>query len=319
MAWAKFIRSSECGPTVNTTLTVREIGDSDRNAFGQTAIAGFGMPAPMAEWLAAIVGQPRWHAYVSYDSATPVGAGALYVDGDFAWCGIGSTISGARKRGGQSAMLARRIADAASFGAKFVVTETGVPNLAHWRQATRTSSRVGSTWPTCARTGRQRAKRRRTPLSGSFRRSPAANGVQARRTGWRLKSDGRKHDAWAGAARSGRSLPAHSAILLLNLFVGSPKVPAHLRSARLRIGIAPKWRRIGLLSSLALLFCEIVAVAFVGAAEAVVRHNFVATSRLVELQAVHSVFNLRMAPQRAIALLNFMKGVQNPSCTRSSS
>lgn len=127
MAWAKFIRSSECGPTVNTTLIVREIGDSDRNTFGQTAIAGFGMPVPMAEWLAAIVGQPGWHAYVSYDSATPVGAGALYVDGDFAWCGIGSTISGARKRGGQSAMLARRIADAATFGAKFVVTETGVP------------------------------------------------------------------------------------------------------------------------------------------------------------------------------------------------
>jgi hypothetical protein len=127
LAWAKFIRASESGPNVKTTLAVREIGDNDSSVFGQTAIAGFGMPAPMADWLAAIVGQPRWHAYLSYDSATPVGAGALYVDGDFAWCGIGSTISSARKRGGQSAMLARRIADAASFGAKFVVTETGAP------------------------------------------------------------------------------------------------------------------------------------------------------------------------------------------------
>ncbi len=111
-------------------------------------------------------------------------------------------------------------------------------------------------------------------------------------------------------ALNGRSLPARSAILLLNLFVGSLKVPTHLRSAHLRIGIAPKWRRVGLLSPLAVPFCEIVAVAFVRAAEAVVRHGFIATSRLVELQTVHSVFNFRMASQRAIALLNFIKGVQ---------
>jgi hypothetical protein len=32
-----------------------------------------------------------------------------------------------RRKGGQSALLARRIADAAKYGARHVVTETGVP------------------------------------------------------------------------------------------------------------------------------------------------------------------------------------------------
>lgn len=127
LSWAKFCRETRNAPEVATSLGIREVGVEDRNVFAESAIAGFGMPAPMALWLAQIVGRPHWHAYVSFDDEEPAGAAALYVDGDFAWLGIGATRPEMRRKGGQTALLARRIADAAKYGARHAVTETGVP------------------------------------------------------------------------------------------------------------------------------------------------------------------------------------------------
>lgn len=127
LSWAKLCRETRNAPDVATSLGIREVGAEERNVFAESAIAGFGMPAPMAVWLSQIVGRPHWHAYVSFDGEEPAGAAALYIDGDFAWLGIGATRPEMRRRGGQSALLARRIADAAKYGARHAVTETGVP------------------------------------------------------------------------------------------------------------------------------------------------------------------------------------------------
>jgi hypothetical protein len=127
LAWAKFHRLTANPPVVRTSLEIREVGPAEREVFGSTAVAGFGMPPPMLAWLAQLPGRPRWHTYVSYAGSDTAGAGALYVDGDFAWVGVGATRPEMRKKGGQSALLARRIADAARLGAKHVTTETGVP------------------------------------------------------------------------------------------------------------------------------------------------------------------------------------------------
>lgn len=127
LAWAKFQRETDDAPAVESSLSVREVGIAERDAFADTAAAGFGMPAPMAAWLAQIVGRPHWHAYAAFDGDKPASAAALYVEGDFAWLGIGATRPEMRKKGGQTALLARRIADAAKYGAKYAATETGVP------------------------------------------------------------------------------------------------------------------------------------------------------------------------------------------------
>jgi hypothetical protein len=127
LAWAKFHRTVETPPRVDSSLTIREVGREERMFFGDTAAAGFGMPAPMAQWLYEIVGRPHWHTYVSFDGDEAAGVGALYVDGAFAWLGVGATRAEMRKRGGQSALLARRIADAQKLGARHATTETGVP------------------------------------------------------------------------------------------------------------------------------------------------------------------------------------------------
>ena len=86
---------------MTTLLTIREVGVDEKNIFAEFAIAGFGMPPPMALWLSQLVGRPNWHAYASFDGDRPAGAAALYVDGDFAWLGIGATRPEMRKKGGQ--------------------------------------------------------------------------------------------------------------------------------------------------------------------------------------------------------------------------
>lgn len=127
LAWAKFYRSTSDAPHVSTELTVREVHANERDLFGSTAAAGFEMPPPFAGWLAGVVGLDGWHTYVSFLGDEPVGAAALLVEGDFSWLGIGATRSAMRRRGSQSVLLARRIADAARFGASHASTETGVP------------------------------------------------------------------------------------------------------------------------------------------------------------------------------------------------
>jgi hypothetical protein len=127
LAWAKFYRSTAAVPDVATGLTVRAIGSHERDLFSTTAIAGFGMPRPMAAWLSQLVGRPRWHTYVTFSDGEPAGAAAMYVHGEFAWFGVSASKPDMRKRGSQRALLARRLKDAAALGAKHATTETGVP------------------------------------------------------------------------------------------------------------------------------------------------------------------------------------------------
>jgi len=125
-AWTKFERETRDPPRIETALSVREVGGSERDLFAATVVAGCGAPPPIADWLREIVGRPGWSCYVCFADGEPAGAGALFVDEDAAWLGIGATKPAFRKRGGQSALIARRLGDAARRGARFAVTETAV-------------------------------------------------------------------------------------------------------------------------------------------------------------------------------------------------
>ena len=127
LAWTKFERETRDPPRVDATLTIREVGGAERDLFAATAVAGYGMAPPMAKWLREIVGRPGWSCYVCFADDEPASAGALFVDEDAAWLGIGATKPAFRRRGGQSALIARRLGDAARRGARFAVTETSVP------------------------------------------------------------------------------------------------------------------------------------------------------------------------------------------------
>jgi hypothetical protein len=125
--WAKFSRSTDAPPPARTSLRIEEIGSELAGDFGLVVRAGFGAPAPFASWAAAIVGRPGWRAFVGYDREEPVTAGALFLSGGFGWLGLGATVPSHRGRGGQGAILSRRISVAHELGAHTVVTETGRP------------------------------------------------------------------------------------------------------------------------------------------------------------------------------------------------
>ncbi len=125
--WVKFLRGAEPPPAAPTGLAIDEVGPQGAMAFAGAVVNGFGMPEQLAPWLAAIVGRKGWHCYVVRDGGVAVGGAAMFVAGRTAWLGIGAVQEGARRKGGQGALLARRIADGLRLGATGFATETGKP------------------------------------------------------------------------------------------------------------------------------------------------------------------------------------------------
>lgn len=126
-SWAKVLHGPESPPRIPCDLriepaTARQVGDVMR-----AIVAAFEMPPFMGEWLAALHGQPHWRIYAVTDGTQVVGGGCLYVSGELAWLGMGGVLASHRRRGGQGALMARRIADAIEAGALHIVTETGEP------------------------------------------------------------------------------------------------------------------------------------------------------------------------------------------------
>lgn len=125
-AWAKVVRdTSPC--EASSSLTVTEVGPEDGSALGAVLAAAHGMPPFFVDWISRLIGRPGWHAFATRDAGAIVGGGFLHCDGATGWLGLGGTAPSHRRRGGQRATFAARIARAAALGAQTVVTETGEP------------------------------------------------------------------------------------------------------------------------------------------------------------------------------------------------
>lgn len=124
-SWSKVYRAVGDAPVVATSLRVEPVAETDANAFAAITCASFGMPRQLEPWIASIVGRAGWHTYLALDGRDPVGAGALFVRENIGWLGIAGTLPAARRRGAQSALMARRIADGGRLGCRWLVTETG--------------------------------------------------------------------------------------------------------------------------------------------------------------------------------------------------
>lgn len=125
--WVKFSRGAEPAPEAPTRLAIDEVAPTEAMAFAGAVVKGFGMPEQLAPWLAAIVGRKGWHAYVARDGGVAVGGAAMFISSRTAWLGIGAVQERARRKGGQGALLARRIADGLRLGVTGFATETGKP------------------------------------------------------------------------------------------------------------------------------------------------------------------------------------------------
>ncbi len=85
------------------------------------------MPAVMAPWLVQLRGRPGWQMYAVTDGREVVGGGCLFLSGELALLGMGCIAASHRRRGGQGALMARRIEAAIAAGARHIFTETGEP------------------------------------------------------------------------------------------------------------------------------------------------------------------------------------------------
>ena len=110
---------------VATDLRVREATLADSGAFADLIVRCHGALPEAAPLLAALVTRPRWHVYVACDGERPVATGALTVLGDVGYLGYGATDPAYRRRGAQSALLAKRMRVALALGCRWIFSDTG--------------------------------------------------------------------------------------------------------------------------------------------------------------------------------------------------
>src|SRR5262249_2805780 len=124
--WVKLTRPPGALAPVDTPLRIAEVEAPSADVFGKTLCAAYGLPEGLAPWNAALVGRPGWRCYLACDGDVPVGTAAVFLDGDVAWLGAAATLPTQRRRGGQRALIARRVAEATAAGARLLVSETGL-------------------------------------------------------------------------------------------------------------------------------------------------------------------------------------------------
>lgn len=124
--WRKFERRLDTPlPGVPGGLEVREIDAVHAERFAAIVCAGFDLGEVAIAWFARLPGREGWRAFMAFDGATPVGAGALFVDGEVAWTDFGATAPAHRGRGAQYANLVHRLHVARALGCRRAYTCTG--------------------------------------------------------------------------------------------------------------------------------------------------------------------------------------------------
>ena len=123
--WQQFSRGPEPLPTLVSDLKVREIDQDHADDFALIACEAFDLGDDAVPWLACLPGRDNWHVFMSFDGDTPIGAGALYIQGQYAWAEFGATAPEFRHRGSQALVLAKRVQYAIDAGCSLVMSCTG--------------------------------------------------------------------------------------------------------------------------------------------------------------------------------------------------
>ena len=122
--WAKFARALESLPPTSETVRVDKIEPARAAEFGRLVIDTFTMPEQIRGWHGALVGRTGWHHYIATLEGEAVGCAAMFVCDGLAAFGTAGTVTHARGRGVQGALIVRRLHDAAAAGGTHAVVET---------------------------------------------------------------------------------------------------------------------------------------------------------------------------------------------------
>ena len=123
--WMRLTREVVDLPEVApSSVTVARIGPADAAGFGRILAEAFGFSPTIAPLATAVIGRPAWHHYLAYENDEPVATAAMYVAGPGAWLGFAATLASHRGRGAQTALVIRRLQDAARENCRWVSVET---------------------------------------------------------------------------------------------------------------------------------------------------------------------------------------------------
>ncbi|WLE62236.1 GNAT family N-acetyltransferase [Burkholderia plantarii] len=126
-SWVKLYRDARAPAPVASELVIAEASADQAVELARVVVGVFGMPSFVCEWLVRVRGRTGWKLYAVLDGERIVGGGCLFVSGEQAWLGWGAIAESHRCRGGQSALIARRVEDAIASGARHLFAETGEP------------------------------------------------------------------------------------------------------------------------------------------------------------------------------------------------
>ena len=127
----------------SSTFEIVEIGPAEAAMFEATVAAELGVPAPLGPGVRSTLGHAGWRYYLARDEGRPVAGAALFARGELAWCGLGATLAGYRNRGAHTALLVRRIRDAATMGCVWVTADTAEDTAERPNPSYRNMRRVG--------------------------------------------------------------------------------------------------------------------------------------------------------------------------------
>jgi GNAT superfamily N-acetyltransferase len=125
-AWMKFVRDAH-PPRFSAPdeVEIVELEEPGEEPFAMIAASGFGMPPWAGGFFANLPGRPGWRCYVARVEGDTQACAAMLIDEGIAQFGIAATLEDARGRGCQTALLHRRIRDAADAGCHILFVETG--------------------------------------------------------------------------------------------------------------------------------------------------------------------------------------------------
>lgn len=122
--WAKLYRQIKFLPKIASDIRIEEVDISQKHVFADIILESFEWPEALRPFLSNPVGHPGWKHYLAYDGGKPVSAAALFVQGKMASMALAGTLPEYRGHGAQSALIARRLRDAAEAGCRWAVSET---------------------------------------------------------------------------------------------------------------------------------------------------------------------------------------------------
>jgi len=144
--WAKLRRGMAPPREIDFEPRIVQLTPADREmagVWGRIVQTAFEYPPETAEWFASLVDLGRWRTYLAYEGDRPVGAAALFVNGEWASFEIGVVLPEAENRGIHTAMIARRIRDAQAAGCKILSMETSAEKGQGRAQSFRNARRMG--------------------------------------------------------------------------------------------------------------------------------------------------------------------------------